>query len=229
MWWGCFIKNMVDKKQTSSTSRSFSIPSCFLCRACTEGRSLPRSSVDRIASFSLIHSNVSSTSLLISTWCIVISYCISNPHNFKQEYTCRWNSCTCIRHSMRTEFPLCVFFIRQISYHTQNPKSFSVRTAHTLRQPTDITMITTTHILTNKKMLINIYKTSSLLVPDHSGTQEDLNLPQKSEKSQKWPYHRWHHRQTCWIAVSRGCSPVPFLSRQLLPLSSPRQRWALVS
>ena len=107
MWWGCFIKNMVDKKQTSSTSRSFSIPSCFLWRACTEGRSLPRSSVDRMASFSLIHSSVSSTSLLISTRCIVISYCISNPHNFKQEYTCRCNSCTCIRHSMRTEFPLC--------------------------------------------------------------------------------------------------------------------------
>lgn len=44
-------------------ARSLSKPSCFLCKACTLLRSLPRSSLFNASSFSWIQSLVSSTSL----------------------------------------------------------------------------------------------------------------------------------------------------------------------
>ena len=39
---------------------TFKLTMCFLCSFCTDGRSLPQSSMDRVWSFSLIHDRVSS-------------------------------------------------------------------------------------------------------------------------------------------------------------------------
>lgn len=65
-FWTFVIKEDQGQTFSSNAARSLSTPSCLRCKAWTLAKSLPKSSEDKMASFSMIQAIVSSASLFIS-------------------------------------------------------------------------------------------------------------------------------------------------------------------